>query len=364
MTRDATRLRALDGMRALSAMMVVVFHYTYRWTEAWDAESALLPQVEPWSSMASRGFIGVQLFFMVSGFVVAFTLSRSGGIWEFAVKRFARLFPAMLCCSIVTFLVVKGLGVEPFASVNASGFLPSLTFTSPAIIRRLTGLQTAYISGVYWSLFVEVKFYAIAVLIYFAQPRWFLRNFAIVCVLLGVAWWGSAQSVRSILEQLTFVENAAFFAAGIAFNHAYHSGFGLASGSVTAVSLAVAIAQYRYDAWLVAVIVGAFGMFCVLAVKPVWLRPLEARPLVAIGAASYSLYLMHQNVGVAVLSGVSRSAEYHLYLVAMCAAMVGVSLVLHRWVEVPARLAIVVWSRVSSTAGRPRVSCGATLGGP
>jgi len=136
----------------------------------------------------SLGFDGVELFFIVPGFVIALTLRHCHTLWEFAVRRFARLFPAMALCSLLTFLRfdptrerLSGVGV---------GF--------PARADLLSGTQTvkphradASRNGSNGPLLLVAPrgstFLRARSLLYFLLPRAFPRNFLILCLLLFVA---------------------------------------------------------------------------------------------------------------------------------------------------------------------------------
>ena len=100
---------------------------------------------------------------------------------EFYLRRFARIWPPLLVCSIITLAVLHAIDTD-FAVQRRStllDFVPSLTMTSPRPWLRLSH-NIKYIDGAYWSLFVEARFYIYAAIIY----RWsardkFLRNYII-----------------------------------------------------------------------------------------------------------------------------------------------------------------------------------------
>lgn len=91
------RITHLDGLRGLAILLVVVYHLFARWAELvpWG-DSTAVPIVR-------TGYHGVELFFLISGFVILMTLERSPNLFSFAWRRWLRLFPAMLICSALIF---------------------------------------------------------------------------------------------------------------------------------------------------------------------------------------------------------------------------------------------------------------------
>jgi peptidoglycan/LPS O-acetylase OafA/YrhL len=106
-------------------------------------------------------WVGVELFFLISGFVILMTLERSTGIRDFAIRRWLRLFPAMLLCSILIFVFSRTTELGPYYARKLVDFIPGLTFISPALIHAITGASVGSMDGPFWSLYVEVCFYVI-----------------------------------------------------------------------------------------------------------------------------------------------------------------------------------------------------------
>jgi peptidoglycan/LPS O-acetylase OafA/YrhL len=81
----------IDGLRAVAVLSVIIYHLN----------PALLP----------GGFVGVDIFFVISGFVVSYSISEFAplGAWRsltrFYARRFARIIPALLVCLLITFLL-------------------------------------------------------------------------------------------------------------------------------------------------------------------------------------------------------------------------------------------------------------------
>ena len=139
------RLPELDALRGIAALIVVLFHYTWR---AHNKLSDL--QTIPYG--LAWGHYGVELFFAISGFVIFMTLERTRQTADFIVSRFSRLFPAFWAGILVTTSAVTLLGAG------------SLAQPANVILANFTMLQgflyLPSVDGVYCSLTVELGFYA------------------------------------------------------------------------------------------------------------------------------------------------------------------------------------------------------------
>jgi len=345
-----SRLLVLDGFRALAALYVVAFHFLYRWSEG-VAQPALTHDVStlPGRSLVAAGFLGVEFFFLISGFVIALTLQRCSGLWSFAWRRAIRLLPAMLVCSVATLLLMPVIGVAPFSDVEPVDLLPSLLFLDPWLVNRITGLDTSWVSGVYWSLFEEVKFYALAGSLYFLTRGRLLLSLALavlaMCVAEGIARMLGLDGLAQTLRLLMIPTYGPLFLSGVALHSLFRAGgaSGLAPW-VLLFSALYAISAYsplagRHGDWLQAsVLAGFYGLFLLLVAAPRSLRWLGGGGLPLIGAASYPLYLLHESVGVSLIQ---RAYAWHpvpwlwqaIALVAITALCILVTLHIERPVQ-------------------------------
>ncbi len=152
---NAGRLAYLDGLRGVAILMVLLFHAYARWPDRlpFGHDLAVSPLAQGWA--------GVELFFIISGFVIFMTLERSHSLADFAARRWRRLFPAMLAATVLIVVTAPLLPDRPQGPIGAAGVLPGLLFVDPkwwAVLR----LDVVPIEGAFWSLFVEVQFYAVA----------------------------------------------------------------------------------------------------------------------------------------------------------------------------------------------------------
>lgn len=153
------RLGVLDGYRALAILLVLGFHYCSRWTPPRASEN-LYPYGDLLRVINSKDW------------------------QDFALRRTARLVPSMFLCSIVTYAILTLLPIKYFEPTLID-FVPSLSFIEPALWEKALGTPIRAIDGAYWSLFVEVKFYFWACLLFFVfkVPPVFsrLRDFLQCC---------------------------------------------------------------------------------------------------------------------------------------------------------------------------------------
>lgn len=109
-----TRIESLDGLRGLAILLVLLFHTYSRWSD-----------YIPWASIHKDfyvfkfGFLGVQLFFLISGFVIYMTLERCSSLSDFIFRRWLRLFPAMLIGTMLIYLTSFFLVERPDSIQNA-----------------------------------------------------------------------------------------------------------------------------------------------------------------------------------------------------------------------------------------------------
>jgi peptidoglycan/LPS O-acetylase OafA/YrhL len=343
-TTRGVRILSLDGLRCLSILMVMAFHYFSRWTPPENPVN-LYPYADRFAHwpFAQWGLLGVHLFFVISGYVIALTLVRCRSFGEFGVRRLARLWPTMFLCSVLTFSVVTLLP-GPF-DVSVRNFLPSWLFADPTIFNKLTGERTfAYMDGVYWSLFVEVRFYLLVALLYFADRARFARNLVIAGGLVAGAYALSLylrhDAAETLLRWIFIGRDLPWFliGAGLYFLDLDRwQARGLIAIGVLAVicnsatgndpGMAIAAVALPAIAW------------CALRVRLAG-RIFAWRPVAAIGAASYSLYLLHQYIGVTLIGHLAGSAPRSDVvalgsIAIVAAAITGLALLIYRYWETP-----------------------------
>ncbi|MDB5858955.1 MAG: hypothetical protein JWQ76_2644 [Ramlibacter sp.] len=288
----------IDGLRALAVLLVVIYH--------------------GFPHALGAGFVGVDVFFVISGFLISSIIFREldGGrlsIANFYARRVNRIFPALLlvmaCCLAAAFLlddpglrrqlgkhVAGGAGfVQNFVLLSEAGY-----FDGEAQAKPLLHL---------WSLAIEEQFYLFwpalfATAVAAGARRRGLVLLAVFCVSFALNLWLSAvrPSLTYYLPLTRFWELAMGGAlAGSATAPtqprlpAAVARFAAPLGLVLlAAALVVTDSQRAFPDWVG--LLPTIGTALVIAAGPaVWVnrRVLAARPLVALGLVSYPLYLWH-----------------------------------------------------------------------
>ena len=181
------RLGVLDGLRGLAVLLVLWYHV---WEISW------LPAPAPWLEFVPEtGFVGVHLFFFLSGFVIVYPFVRASlrgrpqPTWgHFASRRFLKIVPSYL----LSIAVAYGIGYAQ-NQPNAS--------PGPDLLTHLLFIHTWFperygsINGVLWTLAVEVEFYCIFPIVWWAFRR---QPWGTAAAMIAIAWawrWGSRIAV-------------------------------------------------------------------------------------------------------------------------------------------------------------------------
>jgi peptidoglycan/LPS O-acetylase OafA/YrhL len=343
---DSRRIASIDGLRTIAILAVVAFHYCYRWDPPLNPES-LYPYGTALADLPGVRFGGggVQLFFVISGFVIAMTLDRCKTPREFVVRRYARLAPAMLLFSVITFAAMHLIPDAPFPE-RWVWFVSSITFIDPVVLNRIAPSIGFYsIDGVYWSLYVEVQFYALACLVYFTARNRFCVIMgllsAIACGLLLVR----IPPVSPVSNNLLIPLFLPWFVMGVGFHALALRAMWPVGAFLISLGTLELLAQSTVGV-RDAVPIGVVVLVPILFAAAIWFRPfvsvLSWKPIVMIGGASYGLYLIHQNVGVAILHSLPpmNAIVGAIAAASVAAGCTAVAVASFRWIETPASRAL------------------------
>jgi peptidoglycan/LPS O-acetylase OafA/YrhL len=337
---NTARLYQLDLLRFLAAISVVGFHYFHMgpFFGFYVAPSETL------GAVARYGYLGVQAFFMISGFVIAMSAEgRSAG--AFLRGRATRLLPLFWVACVLTFLVTTWSG-KPGLKVSGSSLLASLAML-PAVTHRF-----AWVDGVYWTLAFEWLFYAIvAVSLATGIFEKHLNRLLFGWLVVSIVMLGSENS-RWLVRFFTVAEYAPYFVAGICLYrlHARNARFAELFNLALSFLLAIKWSQKHVTEFqtiyslsepvVTALVCALFAMFLLFATGR--LEWLNRKAFGMLGGFTYALYLTHQNIGYVALSRMPHLSSTHgpaMWVV--CAVLLGALILacaLHLFVEKPLSL--------------------------
>ena len=330
------RLLELDALRGIAALSVLVFHYSINQNAAklgWEFR---------------YGVTGVDLFFMISGFVITLSIQKIQQWQDFAVFRFARLYPTFWSCVLITALFV--LVYEP-STLTLSQFLANLT-----MFPVWFGIEN--LDQVYWTLLVELIFYLWILAVWLVGG---LRHvvavgfFFLVGVLLFHAFGPRFPTAYYYIKlKVEFLTHYPLFYTGTLFYQLKFKGFSWRYLGLIFLGMLAAFylhdkggrSMYHTSALEHDLIIAFYHLVFLLFVfgrLAFLIHPL----FLFLGKISYSLYLLHQYVGLHLIETLNATLGLNIYLAVATtiAAIVGLSALVTFYIEEPAIRKIKNWYR-------------------
>jgi peptidoglycan/LPS O-acetylase OafA/YrhL len=195
-----TRYQSLDHWRGFACLVVLINHSV--WT---GPDSGTWSEAERvFTSLASRLWLGVPMFFVISGYCIAATVDShrrraKRSLYSYLTRRVRRIFPpywVVLAATVVVVALVDTLiAGRPLTSDTSGLFLRPWWYSSWQWIGNITlteqwrmnviGGQKAWFLGHAWTLSYEEQFYLVAALLLWAMPRRFFAGAAAVSAVVG-----------------------------------------------------------------------------------------------------------------------------------------------------------------------------------
>lgn len=304
-----SRLDNIDLLRALAIVSVVSWHYTGNWP-------GNLLRGDPAPFRVPFGWAGVDLFFMVSGFCIFMTLERSRTLAEFWARRFARLQPAYVLGVLLTFAIVSVFG------------LPGHQASPIVALGNLLWFDIhpgwGFVDDAYWSLVVELEFYFCFGLIYsLGRGRHVALAWAVFAAVGSVlihaeAWgWPLGHALTVLANSVMVAPFAPAFLVGLI---AYECRERMSVNAIVAATLAIVLLlvspRYQLHPWLGL----AVAAFASIVFRLDRLR--LPRAITFVGLISYSLYLIHQFIGLVIIRELAPAIPALLPRAAIAATIV------------------------------------------
>ncbi|RZK37595.1 MAG: acyltransferase [Hymenobacter sp.] len=321
----------LDSLRGIAAVMVVLFHYT-------------MFTGKPTYGL-HVGITGVDLFFIISGFVIFMTLNRTRVARDFVISRFIRLYPTYWVCVTFTFLV-NAIYATTHHNLTLSyvvRYLGNMT-----MFQRYLRLQD--LDDPYWTMIVEMVFYLSMLVIYITgqlrRIEWvggILCLFTFLISTLGPVYLPRVYYGINFLFPL--INHFPLFFAGILFylikqDRPTVARYAMIGGCFGA-SLFVFNNLGRFTFLTYAEDIGMRLLYFIIFTLYVndKLDWLANKVLVYLGSISYALYLIHQNISLVYLRPLlTRLFGDHFWLnnLLMLVIVMALASAVTYWVEQPA----------------------------
>jgi peptidoglycan/LPS O-acetylase OafA/YrhL len=339
-------------LRFICALAILLWHYQHFFFNGTydDAHALAIRPGFPFYSVLKlayeHGAEAVQLFWMISGFIFYRQYAdsigfRHVGVYDFSVRRFSRLYPLHMA----TLLLVAALQIV-YSHGHGMPFIYPQNSTSDFALQTIFASnwfswQTYSFNGPIWSVSVEILIYALFFFVvrFMGSAAW-TSLIASGLALLAISRWAPDVAISIQVPVCAFY----FFAGGTIQRI---SGFRMALplsilGGVAAVAALCVMDGHEYQ-----VVVTLAGMFCFLLMAALVGDTKAARPLIRkftfLGNATYSSYLIHFPIQIAIVlavdaAAVDRSLFFNpLALVLYLALVITLALAVHRWFEVPAQ---------------------------
>ncbi|MCM2328526.1 MAG: acyltransferase, partial [Lysobacter sp.] len=370
---------AIEGLRGVAVLWVMLFHYVVlRDGKFDDAFIALLGSWAPLDAFVRNGYLGVDLFFLITGFLLTLPWFRhaDAGLpapdWRsFYARRARRILPAYYVQLVLLFFVVLPLFYPriwiqstPFVVGNLGAHVTFLHYMTPLTSSSMT------LNGALWTLAIEFQYYLLLPLVAPLFVRWPWRCLAAAAAIAaGWRWlaWNDLETLVDLylklgtkagvtekeVRHLIATQLPAYslhFALGILLGRAWMMRRGeVVEGIARWVPVMVAVgsvwglhAILRQGTswlgdlgWAAFPILIATGFGAVVSWPSAWLgRVVANRPLAWVGKASYSAYLYHLPVLLLfnfLLPGFGSVGAFGLWV----GVVMGVSAMSYRFVEQP-----------------------------
>ncbi len=322
-----SRFEELDALRGIAALMVVIFHLTMGREEA--------------ELGFKIGTTGVDLFFIISGFVISISIGKVSNATEFVINRIARLFPTYWAAVTFTFTIITVYGFiksEPIRWIDYAGNMTMFQYY----------MNIPNLDGPYWTLIIEMLFYIFMVLLFKTKLLSHIllvgSFFTISIVISSLFFWGF--QTRSVFIFIPLLEFFPLFFTGILFykiktgtKHFYHYLllvmclvsqillFDHAGGSksfINQTEYAVALSVY-------------FSSFLLFVHNK--LSFISKRPFLFLGKISFALYLTHLYlINGHVLPLLINRLEINFWISSLLVCLpvsIAVATAITYWIEIP-----------------------------
>ena len=307
------RFAILDPLRMVAALAVVFYHFSIYFD---DKDSFF-------ANLAKFGYLGVNFFFLLSGFVIM-SSAQNRGAFEFAFARALRIYPAFIICLLFTVATTYLLGGEKYSFAEI--------IANASILNDYLGIPN--IDGVYWTLQAELKFYGCVFLLLLSGAFTYWRYWLSAWLVLAITYFFWQQPF--FLGWFINPAYSFYFIGGVSAYLLYKNYkdrqvqlifiVSLVFGYFTALDQAQNfIASVTYENRVVAgITVVVFYIFFALMARG-YFNVKKTSALILLGAMSYPLYLIHNKAGKEIYKYLAMKISPELAMMLAISLVFGVS---------------------------------------
>lgn len=310
------RLALLDYGRFLAALTVVAFHYTFNGIA--NGKVTSIDHIPALIEVTKYGYLGVELFFMISGYVIFFS-AKNRSAADFAVSRAVRLYPAYWFAILFTSFFALRWGGDLMA-VSPGQIIVNFTMVQ-------SYLDVGHVDGVYWTLIYELTFYlAVFALLFLGLQKHLDSIFISWPVLFCAAALLNLDSLPYLGGYYYYFAAGALFAI-LASRFQWKAAAGLLVTFALSMNFSIDKAAYLSEAkgtLYSPLVVGS--IITIIFTLFIWQNSRSGRELNLpmsrmAGALTYPVYLIHAHFGYMILNRYATEAN-KLQVYAMTIAMV------------------------------------------
>lgn len=324
----------IDYIRAISALLIVLYHYTYRYNENLyiiDSDSTV-----DWPFVVNWGYGAVATFFMLSGFLLAKYFNKVESSWKslggkLLINRLLRLYPTYWVSMSLTTVVL--IWLFPAAKVTFSEFIVNLTMMASTF-------QVRFIDGAYWTLGYEVKFAILLSLILTIKKVNYRKVILLIWLILSIvsSYWSENNNILCKFIRVflitdwiqTFIAGICIYQIKSSKKHDYFYWF------VWILCLINQILWISSLASLVFFLTTSLLLYHVSYLDSIIKKNLLTKSFEFIASISYPLYLIHQMIGFAIIKLlINNGFTNELWLLLPISVIIIFSFIIHRYIELP-----------------------------
>lgn len=280
------RFLYIDALRGITALVVVLHHYLFIYGRDFNSTQCL-------PNVFIHGYYGVELFFMISGFVIYYSLLKAKTAKYFLLKRAIRLFPTYWICLSITFILVSIFPLNVARNTNLFDAAIGLTMLS-GLFKNIKSVDPSY-----WSLLIECFFYfMMAALVFLKWQNKQISSFLGVWLLL-ILFYNTVYKIP-VIGAFFNLRYGGLFVAGICFYNIFIEQKSTINNWLLLIASYLISLVALKDLLLITPILTCIYFIFLVVVKYKF-SIFTNTTLLFFGKISYALYLIHQNVGFVII---------------------------------------------------------------